>query len=92
MRVSLAAALVASQLATAASLTRSPHGFSKGLRLVKTSEADPGQWVHPDDFFDRFTSKGLGFIDITDEQVRAPTPQSFYHHANEHRMPRSWPY
>lgn len=78
MRLSLAVALVASaQLATAASLVRSSTELSKGLRLVKTSEADPGSWVHPDDYFDRFTSKGLGFIDITEIQVCRPTCPPF---------------
>ncbi|CEJ82445.1 hypothetical protein VHEMI02507 [[Torrubiella] hemipterigena] len=35
-------------------------------RLIKSSEEDPGEWIHQDDLFERFTSKGLGFIDITD--------------------------
>lgn len=40
------------------------------LRLVKTSEDDPGQWVTEDEKFELFTSKGIGFIDITDIKVR----------------------
>lgn len=36
------------------------------LRLVKTSEEDPGQWVTPEEKWELFTSKGIGFIDITD--------------------------
>ncbi|UNI16595.1 Bacterial leucyl aminopeptidase [Purpureocillium takamizusanense] len=36
------------------------------LRLVKTSEQDPGQWVDEKDFWSKFTSKGITFIDITD--------------------------
>lgn len=39
-------------------------------RLIKSSEADPGEWIHQDNLFARFTSKGLGFIDITDIDVR----------------------
>lgn len=38
-------------------------------RLIKSSEEDPGEWIHQDDLFERFTSKGLGFIDITDMEV-----------------------
>ncbi|PTB38010.1 uncharacterized protein TrAFT101_011883 [Trichoderma asperellum] len=37
-----------------------------GLRLIKTSEADVGQWVTEQEKFDRFISKNIGFIDITD--------------------------
>lgn len=39
------------------------------LRLVKTSEEDPGKWVTEDQKFELFTSKGIGFIDITDIKV-----------------------
>lgn len=42
------------------------------LRLVKTSESDPGQWVKEEDKFKLFTSKGIGFIDITDIKVSHP--------------------
>lgn len=37
-----------------------------GLCLIKTSEADPGQWVTEQQKLDQFTSKNIGFIDITD--------------------------
>lgn len=40
-----------------------------GLRLVKTSEEDPGQWVTEAQKFELFTSKNIGFIDITDITV-----------------------
>lgn len=40
-----------------------------GLRLIKTSEADVGQWVTEQEKFDRFISKNIGFIDITDIKV-----------------------
>lgn len=36
------------------------------LRLIKTSEEDPGKWVTSQEKFDLYTSKGIGFIDITD--------------------------
>ena len=42
------------------------------LRLVKTSEEDPGQWVTEEQKFERFTSKRIGFVDITDIQVSEP--------------------
>ncbi|KAH7308944.1 hypothetical protein B0I35DRAFT_379703 [Stachybotrys elegans] len=37
-----------------------------GLRLVKTSEEDPGQWVTEEQKWELFKSKGIGFIDVTD--------------------------
>jgi leucyl aminopeptidase len=37
-----------------------------GLRLVKTAEDDPGRWVADADKWALFTSKGVGFVDITD--------------------------
>ena len=40
------------------------------LRLVKTSEDDPGQWVTEADKWELFTSKGIGFIDITNIKDR----------------------
>lgn len=44
-------------------------GSDSELRLIKTSETDVGQWVTEQDKFDRFTSKNIGFIDITDIKV-----------------------
>ena len=41
------------------------------LRLVKTSEEDPGQWVKESQKYELFTSKNIGFIDITDIKVRS---------------------
>lgn len=38
------------------------------LRLIKTSETDPGQWVTEQQKLEQFTSKNIGFIDITDIQ------------------------
>ncbi|GAB0135454.1 hypothetical protein EsDP_00003791 [Epichloe bromicola] len=37
-----------------------------GLRLVKTSASDPGQWVTEHQKYEYFTSKNIPFIDITD--------------------------
>lgn len=47
--------------------TPSPrHSSQPGLRLVKTSASDPGQWVTEDQKYEYFTSKNIRFIDITD--------------------------
>lgn len=40
------------------------------LRLVKTAEEDVGRWVTEAQKFELFTSKRIGFYDITDIQVR----------------------
>lgn len=42
----------------------------KGLRLVKTSEEDPGIWLTEEEKFDQLISKKIGFVDITDTLVR----------------------
>lgn len=44
----------------------------EGLRLVKTSDEDPGGWVTEDEKFEQFTSKKIGFVDITDTLVSGP--------------------
>ncbi|KAL7788330.1 hypothetical protein V8C37DRAFT_388199 [Trichoderma ceciliae] len=41
-------------------------GSSSELRLIKTSEDDAGQWVTEQEKFDKFISKNIGFIDITE--------------------------
>lgn len=40
------------------------------LSLVKISEDDPGQWVTEAEKWELFTSKGIGFIDITNIKDR----------------------
>ena len=68
----------ASLIALAASLhitSAAPASVDTGdseLRLVKTSEEDPGQWVTEAQKWELFTSKKIGFIDITDIKVSAP--------------------
>jgi len=51
-----------------------PSTFSSkvnaGLRLIKTSEADPGIWVTEDEKIEKYTAKNINFIDITDITVR----------------------
>ncbi|KPM43230.1 hypothetical protein AK830_g3346 [Neonectria ditissima] len=41
---------------------------AKGLRLVKTSDEDPGVWLTEEEKFDKLISKKIGFVDITDTQ------------------------
>ncbi|KAJ2966497.1 hypothetical protein NUW58_g10647 [Xylaria curta] len=36
------------------------------LRLVKTSDEDPGTWMTEEEKFEKLTSKRIGFMDITD--------------------------
>lgn len=40
----------------------------KGLRLVKTSDQDPGVWLTEQEKFDKLISKKIGFVDITETQ------------------------
>lgn len=43
--------------------------INAGLRLIKTSEADPGIWVTEDEKIEKYTAKNINFIDITDITV-----------------------
>lgn len=77
MHASVALALLAAAcpLALAAPAESAPDAASPDtLRLVKTSEQDPGQWVDEKDFWDRFTSQGVNFVDITDIKVPPAPP------------------
>ncbi|KAK2004329.1 peptidase family M28 [Colletotrichum falcatum] len=67
MRFSTTLAVVAAScgLAAAAPATDDIH-LNPGLRLIKTSEDDFGTWVTEDEKFEKYTSKCIGFIDITD--------------------------
>ncbi|KAF4547178.1 Peptidase family M28 [Elsinoe fawcettii] len=40
--------------------------IAAGLRLIKTSEEDPGQWISEEDKITKYVAKDIGFIDITD--------------------------
>lgn len=44
------------------------------LRLIKTSEDDPGQWVTEEEKYENFTAKKIGFIDITEIRVNILEP------------------
>lgn len=59
-----------------------PSKRAAGLRLIKTSDEDPGTWMTEEEKFEKFMSKRLGFVDITDTMVQhhlltLPTPFSF---------------
>ncbi|KAK2060035.1 peptidase family M28 [Colletotrichum caudatum] len=59
------AILAASQVALAAPATDEVQ-VNPGLRLIKTSEADPGTWVTEEQKIENYVNKDIGFIDITD--------------------------
>uniref|UniRef100_A0A8H7NPD5 Peptide hydrolase n=1 Tax=Bionectria ochroleuca TaxID=29856 RepID=A0A8H7NPD5_BIOOC len=45
---------------------RDMHLRDEGLRLVKTSEDDPGTWMTEEEKFEKLISKKIGFMDITE--------------------------
>lgn len=45
------------------------QGAQGELRLIKTSEADPGSWVTEEQKITDYVSKNIYFIDITDIKV-----------------------
>ena len=68
--VSVISALVASaSLVTAVPATDKFVRPNTDLRLIKTSEADPGTWVTDDEKITNYVAKKIGFIDITDITV-----------------------
>lgn len=46
--------------------------FDPELRLIKTSESDPGVWVTEDEKMTNYVSKNINFVDITDIKVSTP--------------------
>ena len=62
----LAALLAASSLATAIPAPNAQVKPDPNLRLIKTSEADPGIWVTEEDKISKYKAKKINFIDITD--------------------------
>ncbi|KAG9228907.1 hypothetical protein BJ875DRAFT_216959 [Amylocarpus encephaloides] len=61
----LSALLVSSSLVAAAPPEVRPN-LDADLRLIKTSEADPGVWVTEDQKIEEYVAKNIYFIDITD--------------------------
>lgn len=68
MLISLHLAVVAG-LSSLVHAIPAPHGQVEtraDLRLIKTSETDPGVWVTEDDKISKYRAKHINFIDITD--------------------------
>ena len=51
---------------------------AQGLRLVKTSDEDPGTWMTEEEKFERLISRRVGFVDITDTLVRHCSGHSLF--------------
>ena len=60
--------LASSQLGLAAPVV-GQENVDTSLRLIKTSETDPGTWVTEEEKLTDYVAKGIGFIDITDISV-----------------------
>jgi hypothetical protein len=87
----LVALLASFQIAAAVPVTEDDATVqvNKALRLIKTSEEDPGQWV-TDEQKDELVVQKINFIDITDIQVR-PTNELVECRADSRRMKASCP-
>ncbi|RWA04921.1 hypothetical protein EKO27_g10180 [Xylaria grammica] len=59
-------AVLGAVLPVALAAVRSEPRPATELRLVKTSEEDPGTWMTEEEKFEKLTSKRIGFMDITD--------------------------
>ncbi|KAK0100297.1 hypothetical protein ONS95_008255 [Cadophora gregata] len=62
----LGALVASSSLLVSALPSTDSSKINAGLRLIKTSEADPGIWVTEDEKIEKYTAKNIKFIDITD--------------------------
>ncbi|CAG8950836.1 hypothetical protein HYFRA_00003053 [Hymenoscyphus fraxineus] len=62
----LSVLVASSSLVVAVPPTDRPSQINPDLRLIKTSEADPGTWVTEDQKIEEYVAKNIGFIDITD--------------------------
>lgn len=65
LKLAVAALAATVQISSAAPSVERSADANTDLRLVKTSPEDPGQWVTEAQKFELFTSRGIGFIDIT---------------------------
>ncbi|CAG8983260.1 hypothetical protein HYALB_00002696 [Hymenoscyphus albidus] len=65
----LSVLVASSSLVVAVPPTDRPTQINPDLRLIKTSEADPGTWVTEDQKIEEYVAKNIGFIDITDITV-----------------------
>lgn len=55
---------------TATPTTSTTVQVNKDLRLIKTSELDPGTWVTDEEKIVNYVAKNIYFIDVTDITVR----------------------
>ncbi|KAL8677946.1 MAG: hypothetical protein Q9186_005669 [Xanthomendoza sp. 1 TL-2023] len=64
----LATSLLTLSMATAATISDNEFKarVKQGLRLIKTSAADPGSWVTDEEKISNYTGKCAHFVDITD--------------------------
>lgn len=76
MHLKAALAILAATCHLVAASPEEDIQVNKRLRLIKTSEEDPGRWISEDEKDELVTaSKRTAFIDITDIEVsRHPTP------------------
>ena len=63
-------------MVSAAPSSDSPLRRDPELRLIKTSEADPGVWVTEEEKMTNYISKKVNFVDITDIQVSDNWPSN----------------
>jgi hypothetical protein len=67
MHLSVVLALLAGSVSSVvAAPAAESQAANTGLRLIKTSPEDPGQWVTEEQKIRDYKSKGTGFVDITD--------------------------
>jgi leucyl aminopeptidase len=59
-----------SSIVAALPSTDSSSAINAGLRLIKTSETDPGIWVTEEQKIVEYVAQNSYFIDITDIKVR----------------------
>jgi leucyl aminopeptidase len=69
--------LAVSSIVTALPSTESSSAIDAGLRLIKTSEADPGTWVTEEQKIAEYVAQNRYFIDITDIKVRWLEPRKY---------------
>lgn len=65
----LGAAILEISTGFGAVLSGTSSRHAEGLRLIKTSEDDPGTWMTEEEKHQRFVSRRSGFVDITDTLV-----------------------
>lgn len=69
-KICFGALVASSSLLVSALPSTDSSNVNTGLRLIKTSEADPGTWVTEDEKVASYVAKNINFIDVTDITVR----------------------